>query len=295
MAGSSGTLGRFVLRCDIDFCEPTGLWRLAGSSGTQSRFVPQCDLFFCEPTGLECLAGSSGTQGRFVPRCDLFFCDSTGLERLAGSSGTQGRFALRCDIDFCEQPGLERLAGSSGTRSRFAPACDLFFCDSTGLSRLTRFSGTQDRFALRCDIAFCESSMRLESQVIFHSQDSHIGIFWSLPSFVFPQEVDLMLMMDRLCCQRLRQRSDLQQDGLPSQIPDRLFANRHLFCMRKSRLRLHDTGYLSRERRYSVLVDDNRAVHGSFRQGYAGSQWVGPNLHHYDRCRIDNVFFLNVY
>ncbi len=104
-----------------------------------------------------------------------------------------------------------------------------------------------------------------------------------------------MLMLDQLCCQRLRQLSDLHQDGLPSQIPVCLFANKHLFCMRKGRQRLNDTGYLWRERRYSVLVDDNRAVHDSFRQGYAGIQWVGPNFHHYGLCRIDNVFFLNVY
>ncbi len=104
-----------------------------------------------------------------------------------------------------------------------------------------------------------------------------------------------MLMLDRLCCQRLRQRSDLLQDGLPGLIPDRLFANRHLFCMRKGRLRLNDTGYLWRERRYSVLVDDNRAVHGNFRLGYVASRWAGPNFHHYGRCRVENAIFLNVY
>ncbi len=131
--------------------------------------------------------------------------------------------------------------------------------------------------------------------MIFHSRGSHIGIFWSLPSFVFSQEADLMLMMDRLYYQRSRHRSKLQQDGLPGQIPDRPFANRHLFCKRKSRLRLNDTGYLWRERRYSVLVDDNRAVHGNFRQGYVASRWVGPNFHHYGRCRIENAIFLNVY
>ncbi len=129
--------------------------------------------------------------------------------------------------------------------------------------------------------------------MIFHSRGDHIGIFWSLPSFVFSQEMDLMLTLDRLCFQRLRQLSDLQWDGFPSQIPDRLFAYRHLFCKRKGRLRLNDTGYLWRERRYSVLVDDNRAVHDSFRQGYAGSQWVGPNFHRYGRCRMDNAIFLN--
>ncbi len=104
-----------------------------------------------------------------------------------------------------------------------------------------------------------------------------------------------MLMMDRLCCRLLRQLSDLQQDGFPSQIPDRLFANRHLFCSRKSHLRLNDNGYLWRDRRYSVLVDDNRAVHGNFHQGYVGSPWDGPNFHHYGRGRIDNAIFLNAY
>ncbi len=104
-----------------------------------------------------------------------------------------------------------------------------------------------------------------------------------------------MLMMDRLYCQLPRQLSDLRQDGLPGQIPDRLFANRHLFCKRKNRLRLNDTGYLWRERRYSVLVDDNRVVHGNFRQGYAGGRWAGPNFHHYGCCRIDNAISLNVY
>ncbi len=131
--------------------------------------------------------------------------------------------------------------------------------------------------------------------MIFHSRGDHIGIFWSLPSFVFSQEVDLMLMPDRLYCQLPRQRSDPQQDGLPGQIPDRLFANRHLFCKRKSHLRLNDTRYLWRERRYSVLVDDSRAVHGNFRQGYVGSLWADPNFHHFGRCRMDNAIFLNVY
>ncbi|WP_257275841.1 hypothetical protein, partial [Endozoicomonas sp. SESOKO4] len=77
-------------------------------------------------------------------------------------------------------------------------------------------------------------------------------------------------MIEQLCCEYLRQRSGLQQDDLPSQMSYHLSANKHLFCKRKSRLRLNDTGYLWRERRYSVLVDDNRAVHGNFRQGYVG-------------------------
>ncbi len=104
-----------------------------------------------------------------------------------------------------------------------------------------------------------------------------------------------MLMMDRLCCQRLRQLSELQQDDLPSPIPDRPFANSHLFCKRKSHLRLNDTGYLWREQRYSVLVADNRAVHDNFCQGYVGRRWAGPNFHHYGCCRIDNAISLNVY
>ncbi len=104
-----------------------------------------------------------------------------------------------------------------------------------------------------------------------------------------------MLAMGRWCCQLLRQLSDLQQNGLPGQIPDRLFANRHLFCKRKSRLMLNDTGYLWRERRYSILVDDNRAVDGNFRQDYVGNRWVGPNFHHYGRCRIGNAISLNIY
>ncbi len=49
------------------------------------------------------------------------------------------------------------------------------------------------------------------------------------------------------------------------------------------------------ERRYSILVDDNRAVDGNFRRGYVGSRWVGPNFHRYGRCRIDNAISLNVH
>ncbi len=278
----------------VAFCDPTGLSRLAGTSGTQGRFALRCGIDFCVPTKLSCLAEPSGTQGRFALGCDIEFCEPTGLGCLTEPYGTQGRFDLRCDIDFCELTGHERLAGSSGTLDKFAPGCDLFFCELTGLERLVRSSGTQGRFALRCDIDFCECSMRLESQEIFHSQSDHIGIFWSLPSFVFSQEVDLILMIEQLCCEYLRQRSGLQQDDLPSQMSYRLSANKHLFCKRKSRLRLNDTEYLRRERRYSVFVDDNRAVHGNFRQGYVGSPWADPNFHHYGRCRIVSAIFLNV-
>ncbi len=129
--------------------------------------------------------------------------------------------------------------------------------------------------------------------MIFHSRGDHIGIFWSLPSFVFSQVVVLILMTHRLCCQLLRRLSNFQQNGFPSQIPDRLFANRHR--KRKSHLRLNDTGYFWKERRYRLSVDYNRAVHGNSCQSYVVSQWADPNFHHYGRCRINNVIFLNVY
>ncbi len=102
-------------------------------------------------------------------------------------------------------------------------------------------------------------------------------------------------MMNRLCFQLLRQLSDLQQDGSPGQIPDRLFANRHLLCNRKSHLSLNDIGYLLKERRYRLFVDYNKAAHGNFCQSYVGSLWVGPSFHHYGCYRIDSAIFLNVY
>ncbi|WP_252179303.1 hypothetical protein [Endozoicomonas sp. 4G] len=106
---SSDTQGRFALRCDLFFCEPTGPSDIPGSSGAQGRMALRCDLFFCEPAWLSRLAGASGTRGRLALGCDFFFCETTEPSHLPQSSGVQGRISLRCDLSFCEPtPAVKR-------------------------------------------------------------------------------------------------------------------------------------------------------------------------------------------